>query len=246
MRSKWLFGLIGCIVCLLLFTNNRIWALDSLSLVVSDANPIYANSEEGGILDRLAQEAFGRIGLTIHVTRLPSERAIELANQGHVDGDLFRIAGLEKKFSNLRMVSEPWLEMHFVAFTLQENLSLSTWQDLIPLHVAFIKGWQVFETNLKQARSITRADNSPQLFELLKQQRVDVILYDALQGEWLKQKLGMNHARIAGKPLITSPIHIYLHSKHAAMIPKVTQALRDMKQDGTWQRIMTTKPTGAP
>ncbi|MEO5331013.1 MAG: transporter substrate-binding domain-containing protein [Magnetococcus sp. YQC-5] len=246
MHSRCKLGIIGSIACLLLIASGTAKTADDLSLVVSDANPIYANANETGILDRLAHELFGRLGQKIRIIRLPSERALTLANQGKVDGDLFRIAGLEKKFPSLRMIPEPWLEMSFVAFTLQENLHISTWKDLFPLHIAFIKGWQIFEDNIKQARSIIKADNTQQLFAILKHRRVDAILYDARQGEWIKQEMGISAARIAGDPLIVSPIYAYLHSKHADRVPKIAAELSMMKRDGTWQRIMDAENKSSP
>ncbi|MEO5354859.1 MAG: transporter substrate-binding domain-containing protein, partial [Magnetococcus sp. XQGC-1] len=242
-RAVWL---IGCAVWLLFVTAVAAEQTSPLSLVVSDANPVYANAGGTGILDRLSTELFRRVGKGIRILRLPSERALQLANQGEVDGDLFRIPGLENRFPSLIMLPEPWLEMRFVAFTLRGDLRINTWEDLPPLRVAFIRGWQVFEKNIPQTVTLVRADDAPQLFQILGRQRVDLILYDALQGEFLKQEMGMGQARIAGRPLQTSPIHAYLHRRHAHIVPELAAELRKMKQDGTWQQIVTPGQGASP
>ncbi|MBF0295012.1 MAG: transporter substrate-binding domain-containing protein [Magnetococcales bacterium] len=215
-----------------------------LSLVVSDANPVYANAAGTGILDALTRELFARLGRSARLTRLPSERALRLAAQGEADGDLFRIAGLEEKFPTLVMVPEPWLTMRFVAFTTRTDLAIASWQALSPWRVAFIRGWQVFERNLAKTPTLVRTDDALQLFELLKRQRVDVILYDDLQGEHFKRVLDLPQARIAGPPLAESPIFAYLHHNHAGLAPRMAEELRRMKEDGTWQRIMQADRSG--
>ncbi|MBF0181403.1 MAG: transporter substrate-binding domain-containing protein [Magnetococcales bacterium] len=226
-------------LCLLMLSaRHGTGAETSLSLVVSDANPVYANASGTGILDALVKELFARLGLSARVTRLPSERALLLAEQGEADGDIFRIAGLEKKFASLVMVPEPWLAMRFVAFATREEITIDSWEDLPPWRVAFIRGWQVFERHLAKAPALVRTDDALQLFELLKRQRVDVILYDDRQGEYFKRALDLPQARIAGPPLAKSPIFAYLHRKHAGLAPRMAKELRRMKQDGTWQRII--------
>ncbi|MBF0126812.1 MAG: transporter substrate-binding domain-containing protein [Magnetococcales bacterium] len=244
-RSRFIHGVAACAVWLFCcLCGNRTDASETLSLVVSDAMPVYANPERTGLLDRMAHALFRRLDHPVRITRLPSERALQLIGQEQADGDLFRIAGLENRFPFLIMVPEPWLSVRFVAFTLRPELLISSWQDLLPLHVAFVRGWQVFETRLPQARTITRTDDSRQLFDLLKRHRVDAILYDDLQGEFLKQSMGVSDARVAGGPLLESPIHAYLHRKHADLVPRITAELSRMKQDGTWKKIMTTVEGG--
>ncbi len=34
-------------------------------------------------------------------------------------------------------------------------------------------------------------------------------------------------------------MYLYLHKKHQALVPRLAQALKDMKADGTYNRIMS-------
>jgi polar amino acid transport system substrate-binding protein len=34
-------------------------------------------------------------------------------------------------------------------------------------------------------------------------------------------------------------MYLYLHKKHEALVPRLAKALRDMKADGTYNRIMS-------
>ncbi|WP_315979839.1 hypothetical protein [Aliamphritea spongicola] len=38
--------------------------------------------------------------------------------------------------------------------------------------------------------------------------------------------------------LSIEPIYIYLHRKHESLLPKLATAIRDMKQDGSYQAIL--------
>ena len=34
-------------------------------------------------------------------------------------------------------------------------------------------------------------------------------------------------------------MYLYLHKKHQALVPKLTQAIRDLKADGSYNRILS-------
>ena len=57
-------------------------------------------------LQLIAQEAFRRVGLEPKLVSTPSERSLQLANQGDVDGEGLRIAGLNAQYPNLIQVPE--------------------------------------------------------------------------------------------------------------------------------------------
>jgi polar amino acid transport system substrate-binding protein len=35
-------------------------------------------------------------------------------------------------------------------------------------------------------------------------------------------------------------MYLYLHKKHQALVPKLSQAIRDIKADGSYNRILST------
>lgn len=214
--------------------------LSPLSLVASDSNPFYTNAAGNGLVDRLAQEAFTRLGYPVHLGVLPSERAIRNVQEGVDDGDMLRIGGLSAKYPNVIQVAEPWLDMQFSAFTSRgEGWSVTGWNSLRNLNVGIIKGWKVAEKNTQGFPFLLLADNAERLFDLLRKKRVDVIVYDSLQGRYFIKKLGLEGVRLLEPPLATHHIYLYLNQKHAALAEPVAAAIRSMKQDGTHQRLLT-------
>lgn len=212
-------------------------AQSPLSLVVSNANPILFNTGNTGILDQLVMETFRQAEIPITITRLPSERAILNTDAGIDDGDLLRIAGLEKKYPNLIQLGEKWMDMEFSAFTLDPSIRISAWEDLRPHTIGIIRGWKVFENATERVPHRSMTANADGLFTLLVKGRVDLILYDRLQGMIAFKNRGLTNIREAGPPLTVEPLFLYLNKRHAALIPRIEAVLRTMKRDGSYARL---------
>jgi polar amino acid transport system substrate-binding protein len=66
---------------------------------------------------------------------------------------------------------------------------------------------------------------------------VDVVLYAQHLGQAQARRLGLNDVRVAGAPLTTQEMFVYLHKKHAPLVPRLAEALRQIKADGTYARL---------
>lgn len=194
-----------------------------------------------GKLDTLIREAFARIGTPVVLVTLPSERGLISAASGDTDGDINRVAGLSSKYPELVQVEESNMVYEFMAFSRRKGVAIRGWDDLRGLDVAFITGWKIFEDNVK-AGSITKVDNPDQLFSLLRLDRVDAVLFDRWGGAHYLAKMNLSDAVAQEPPLATKDMFLYLNRRHAALAPRLAQALRDMKTDGTHARIFGTFP----
>jgi polar amino acid transport system substrate-binding protein len=207
----------------------------------------YAAPDGGGFLDKLATEAFQRVGRKARVqTYEASERAMINANNGIDDGMALRIKGLETQYPNLLRIQEKVIDNDFVAYSVKQNFPTTDWGSLAPYHVAYILGWKIFELNLPATVNATKVKDPLQLFSLLRQDRTDVILYERWQGLWHAREQGLA-VHTHEPPLARQEMFFYLHRKHADLVPKVERALADMKRDGSYQRIFdaTLKPLTA-
>lgn len=189
-------------------------------------------------LQTLSQEAFRRIGHELKLVSLPSERSLFAANLGEVDGEGLRVAGLGSQYPNLVQVPERYIGISFVAFARDKSIRLDQgWDSLKPYSVAFITGWKMFEANTAGARAITRVDRPEQLFRMLEGERVDLALYTRTDGVALARSLGIAAIPLT-PPLKEADMYLYLHKRHEALVPRLAQALREMKADGSYQRIL--------
>lgn len=190
-----------------------------------------------GYLDRIMAEALARLGLSLRTEHLPSERGLHSANGMAADGVYCRIAGLEQEYRNLILVPEPVYQYSFTAFTRGEAIAVRNWADLAPYDVGIIKGWKAAERNVGQVKSLHRVGSDASLFRMLAMDRIDVAVHGLVSGRILINALGLSGIIAQDPPLTVEDMYVYLNARHEALVPRLAQTLREMKEDGTVQRI---------
>ncbi|MDH5297937.1 MAG: transporter substrate-binding domain-containing protein [Desulfobulbaceae bacterium] len=219
-------------------------AQPSLVLNTAGRQPLH-RPDQTGIIDRLLREAFGRIGIRVVIQHLPPERALLNANAGIEDGEAARVGGLSATYPNLIQVEEKVFTTDFVAFTNHRALPIRNWKDLQPYDVAIVRGHKISEKNVTGTRSLIKAENTELLFGLLKNNRADVVVCERIFGLAAAKDAGIAGVRVLEPPLARLDFFVYLHKKHAAMVPKLAKALKEMRADGSYRRIRDAAPEGA-
>ncbi len=195
-------------------------------------------------LEQLSQESLRRIGVDLKLVSLPSERSLTAANLGEVDGEGLRVGGLggpDGPYPNLIQVPERFVRISFVAFAKNATISLDNgWDSLKPYRIAFINGWKMFEANALGARVVHKVDKPEQLFRMLEEGLVDLVLYTRADGILMARNLGLPAIAPLSPTLKDVDMYLYLHKKHQALVPKLSQAIRDIKADGSYNRILST------
>ena len=199
--------------------------------------PPLIDLENGGLLDRTAAEAFKRAGLGIDFQPLPAQRSLLNLDAGIDDGNLARIPGLEAIFPNIVMVPEKLVDFRFVAFTRNPTIEVNGWDSLQSHNLAIIHGWQIVEINTAEHKNLLKVQTAEQLFNLLAQGRVDVVIYEYSMGQAIAKALEIKDIRVLQPDLAQRPLHLYLHKSHASLVTRITEALESMKLDGVYQQI---------
>lgn len=226
-------------IAILFFTVSVSKAQDRIILNTSNEPPNSTDSLNG-ICDRVVKEAFRRIGMDVQIIRLPSERALLNANEGIEDGNYARVGGMiSRLYPNLVQVPEPITKFEFTAFSKKHDFKASGWEGLKPYHVGIVTGWKILENNIQNTKSLTMVSNADALFGMLEAEKIDIAVYDLRQGKFAIKKLKVKDIRAALPPLTTQDMYIYLHKKYETIVPKLTDALRQMKKDGTYRRIVS-------
>jgi len=226
---------VAIVIALALSSTCPAWCR---TIVLNTANdPPNATDEHTGICDRIITEAFKRLGLELEIVDLPSERALINANDGIDDGNFARVEGLEKQYPNLIRVAEEITTFEFVAFTAGPAFRTTGWASLKPYNVGIITGWKILESNITGVGSLTKVRDEQLLFGLLAAGKADVVVYDRRQGRVVLAQLGLRGITELEPPLAVKSMYPYLHKRHAALVPRLEQTLREMRKDGTFQRI---------
>jgi polar amino acid transport system substrate-binding protein len=191
------------------------------------------------VLLGVSEEAFQRTGNKFKLINLPSERSLVAANAGEIDGEGLRVAGLSGKYPNLIQVPEAYIGISFVAFAKDATIKLGSWDDLKNYRVAFINGWKMFEKNASIARIVNKVDKPEQMFEMLLQDRVDLVLYTLADGNVYLKKNSLTQIAPLKPALKDVDLYLYLHRKHEQLVPKLNQAIQAMKADGSYNQIIS-------
>lgn len=209
------------------------------TLVINTDERFPVSSEQGdGFLDIIVTEAFARIGVTISIVHLPSERALLNADQGVDDGLFDRIAGIDQDYPHLVMVPEKVNEFEFCAFTSDPDMALAGWEDLKPYNVGMVRGWKMVENNMPQVTSLVSVREDFMLFDLLLNGRADVVILGRLSGMMLAKERGLTGIHVVEPPLAVTDMYVYLHERHAALVPELARAIRELKDEGFYDQTV--------
>jgi len=197
--------------------------------------PPFIQPDGSGFTNIVTREAFRRIGVEVQVVSLPAERALRLADDGRIDGEVGRVGGLEKLYPNLVRVPESVVRVELTAFSRDPAIP-AEFAALRSRAVGLVRGWKFFEQGMAGGEQVVTASDPEQLFRLLALGRVDVALYERSMGTALLMALGMRDVYRLEPPLARPEVYTYLHRRHAALVPQLADALRAMKRDGFFAR----------
>ena len=223
------------------FFSHTTYACAEGKLAIGTAYKVLLSTpSQDGMLDLIAKEAFYRLGMEIEVPYFPTERSLKMADGGLTDGELNRVAGMEKNYPNLVRVDENMMDFQFVGFALQQPpLMEGKWENLKLYQVGFIKGWKILEANIGDYPNITLFHSAEALFQGLVRGRVDIIIYGKLIGLAVMKELGINNVTVLQHPFASKKMYMYLHKKHRSTAPAVADALSQMKRDGVYDEIVS-------
>lgn len=222
----------------MVFLAGAVRAADkpTYDFVTAAGVPYVKDQGSDGFLDLLLRTAFGRLSRSATVTQMPGERALVNANNGIDDGDALRVAGMERIYPDLIQVPASVHSMEFVAITLRGRDAIGSWEDLSGLSVGIIRGWKIFEKRLADHLGVTTVRNAGQLFDILGQERVDVVLLETWQAAPFLKRLHLT-ATVHQPPLVAMPMFVYLNSAHADLVPRLTEIFESMAADGSLEAI---------
>ena len=217
-------------IVLISFTSN---VLASPSMVLTTwSSPPYSNPQQNGYFDLLLKEAFSRLDINITIENRPAERSLKDANSGVTDGDFFRVSEIGLSYPNLLIVPEPLYQMEFVAFSKMENLTLpNSWDSLSGYNTGYVIGWKIIEENIGDMYGNSAVGSQEILFKLLDANRIEVAIYSRHFGRELINKFGLKNIYMAHQPLAVKPMYLFLHKRHGAIIPQLTNILKEMKAE---------------
>ncbi|MDM8535379.1 transporter substrate-binding domain-containing protein [Desulfobacterales bacterium HSG17] len=193
------------------------------------------NSKLGLMVEEVLQKAYKHIGIEAKIKWLPGARALQMANNGEVDGAQLRVASIKKKYTNLIMIPIPVYETEIVVFTRNMDFPVKGWDSLKPYKMGVPGGYTAILDNVRDFNCWTV--NYVQIFKMLDTNRVDIGILDRFNGLITIKKLGIKDIKILNPPLSNIQFYNFLHKKHKDIVPEITAVLQDMRDKGKISEI---------
>ena len=190
------------------------------------------------ILFSRIQEAFRRLNLKAKLLISPtSQRALMLANK-EGDGDAFRVPDIKKiapeNTDNLVQVPEPIITMALAVYVKDLSFPVEGWNSLEKYHNGARLGAKILEKNIPGKR--TFLPTTVQLVQMLDSGRIDTMVEWGLVADNTIRNLKVTGIEKLSPPIKVQPFHIYVHKKHQALVPELNKTLRQMKEDGCFDK----------
>jgi len=182
-------------------------------------------------------EAYKRIDIEISNEPLPAKRSLRWANEGlHYDGELFRISGIEKQYTNLIPIKVPLHKSQWMAYTKNKKIKIAGWQSLKPYKIGIRRGI-VTTKNGTKGFDTQEVNTNKQLFEMLYRNRVDVVILSKGNAEKALDGLNYEGINMLEPPVSTRYVYHYIHKKNKHLQSKLYKVLEKMEKEGLIDKI---------
>ncbi|MEN8905231.1 MAG: transporter substrate-binding domain-containing protein [Clostridiales bacterium] len=182
------------------------------------------------------KEAYKRIGIKLEREFFPGQRALEKSNAGETDGETMRIKGLEKDYPNLVIVDEPVYEVDFFAIVKDKKFEVNGPESLRPYNLGYVRGI-LFIENMIKGMNFEAVPDGNSLVKKIDAGRTDVGIMSREDSLKVLKDTGLD-LTILEPPIQTLSLYHYLNKDNAYLVEKVTTKLKEMKSDGTWEKII--------
>ena len=190
-----------------------------------------SNTVDTIVSEVIVREAYARLGTEVIIEKFPAERAIRLANAGEAAGEVQRIDGIDKTYTNLVQVRPPINYIEATAFTKTETFRVQGWASLQPYRIGIVRGIKFAERNTRGMDTRLASDYA-ELFRMLDRGLYDVAVSPAVNGWYQIAKANLTRIRDLQPPVERFDLFHYLHRDHADLVPAISGVLEDMRRAG--------------
>jgi len=214
----------------------------ALPVMASDAvqevniSTLIGNDPASDIAEQVVREAYRRLGIKLVVHKLPGERTLLYANNGKMDGELYRKLGMEREYPNLVIVPVPLQTYEIVIFSHGTSFVVSGWESLRPYALGFVRGIKIVQENTLGMR-VEAVPTMRQAFEKMMMGRTDLVLGNRASGMAVIKSMNLEGITVLEPALASFPVYHYLNKKHEDLVPQLTSVLRQMQADKTIEKI---------
>lgn len=220
----------------------------ALALLLPDASRagqlMQIGVPESNTLASLAQavlrQAYARLDIEFSPRVLPLRRALLMAENGELDGDLMRNASVLQGSPALLKIRVPVAIAVYSAYRRGNCPARISLEELGQTRVAYFRGIRSIEMLLPE-HALVAANNSSDALRHVQQGVTEYAVgmqqeSDLLLASQSGQPGQASLCRVA-EPVATQPLYHALHKRHAALQPRLEAVLAEMERQGEIARI---------
>jgi polar amino acid transport system substrate-binding protein len=176
----------------------------------------------------LMQKAYQQLGYQMKLVVMPLERSAYESNKGlMLDAELSRTAEAAAMLPNMVRVKVPIGHIRITAFSREPSIQIKNWQSLGIWQVDVLRGVYLAKINM-QGQKYTEVNTIPQAIKRLLSGRADIAVLLGDETEWLLKQQAYQGIYTIAPDLAKTQIFHYVHERHAALVPKLEAALRQL------------------
>lgn len=171
-----------------------------------------------------------RAGIGVQMRALPSDRGMVLANKGELDGAIGRTMLSARDYPNLVPVPEPVYLYAPTAYSYKKIDVSQGWQSLRGHTLCIRRGYSFTE---KRTAGLPQQhlDSDASLLRMLKAGGCDIAVMGRSNKEVLAMQGHDGDLLQLLPPLDEVPLYLFLNKRHAALVPRLTEALKQLKRE---------------
>lgn len=217
------------------------WLLLSGLSVHTAAEQWTLSAVENSTLTQLSQAilipAYAELGISIQIAEFPPMRALRYSSSGLVDGELFRIRGIEASYPNLIPVPVPLFTGDVVAFTMDPTLATTPISENLDARVLIRRG--VISADLAtQGMNREIVDSYEQMISMMVAGRAQYGVFSRVHSWVSLQGATLDDVYLLAEPLSHFELLHYVHVKHADRVEDIAAALQAVHDRGMTEQLL--------
>ncbi|WP_305984186.1 ABC transporter substrate-binding protein [Roseibium sp. MMSF_3544] len=195
----------------------------------------------GQIGSELLKHAYAKLGIKVEIYFTSGKRSLIVSSTGVVDGEVLRVGAVGAKFPELLKVDVPLLRLQNLVFVNRLRSSGEVFIDLKNTRVGHLQGVVQLETYTKDFHHVWEAESFQELFEMLSLGKLDAVIAEETAGRIQIHALDLDSVVTLDKAVMPVDLYHFIHEKNAALLPKITEVLQEMKNSGEMEQIIKRK-----
>jgi len=177
---------------------------------------------------QIVEAAARRAGIGVAARALPPDRGMVLANQGVVDGAIGRSMVAASDYPDLVQVPEAVYMYEPTAFAYRKFDVSHGWKSLRGHTLCMRRGYTLTEKRTA-GMPRQRLDSDASLVRMLREGGCEIVIMDRRNTEIVSALASDPDLLQLLPPLEQVPLYLFLHKRHAALAPRLAEALKQVK-----------------